>query len=86
MSRSALATLDVSFSTLEGVVLLDRKAREELASTTDGSVGDDQPALTLLVLSASSSKTMDVRLTVSRSVHLDDMGDVGEIHSTSRDI
>jgi hypothetical protein len=52
----------------------------------DGSVGDQEPALTLLVLSSSTSQSVNVRLTVSRSVHLDNVGDIREVHASGSNI
>jgi hypothetical protein len=60
VERSNFATRHISLSTLKRAVLLNRESSKHLASTADRRVRNDQPALSLLVLSASSSKTMDI--------------------------
>ncbi|KAI6757724.1 hypothetical protein HG531_003549 [Fusarium graminearum] len=83
---SSLAALDIGLGTLKRGVLCDGKTLKHLASNANRGVREDQPTLTLLVLSTGSSKTVNVRLTVSGSINLNNVCHVGEIHSTSGDI
>lgn len=43
---------------------------------------DEQPALTLLTGTSSTTETMDVGVALTGETNLDDVGDFGEIHST----
>ena len=47
---------------------------------------NNQPALTLLARTTSTSKTVNVRLTVTRETHLNDVSDIWEVHTAGRHI
>lgn len=76
----------VDGSALERVVALDGETRKSAASHGELDIRNDDPALTGLVGTAGTSKTMNVLLAVGGSVELDDVGNVGEIHATSGNV
>lgn len=85
MQGSQLARVTIEFSSLESV-LLDGKSLEKLSRTVDGAVGNEEPALAFLVLSAGTSESVDVRLTVPRGIDLNNVGNIWKIHSSGSNV
>jgi hypothetical protein len=69
-----------------GCVVLERQASEATRDFLLLEGCDDQPALALLASTTSTAETVDVRLAVARETDLDDVGDVGKVHSTGCDV
>lgn len=65
----------------EAGVALDRQLLESVAHLVGLGLGQDEPALALLAGAGGAADAVDVGLAVAGQAHLDDVGDVGEVHA-----